>query len=81
MKSLSRLYYRLFKRYQRIECVFVQWAVADKLLRDNEGKPEHEQWTLAPEEDTNYVIGYIYLERRERILMKVNGVAITTKRA
>jgi hypothetical protein len=67
----------MFKRYQRIECVFVQWAVADKLLRDNEGKPEHEQWRLAPEEDTNYVIGYIYLERRARIIMKRNCVIVT----
>lgn len=67
----------LFKRkpkYRRLELKFVDYATGDKMIRGNEGKPESEQWVIAKEEDTNYSIGWVYLERRE----KVNVHVITT---
>lgn len=67
MKALRRLYFRLFKHYRRLELKFCSYTEADRLLRDSEGKPEPEQWRLAKEEDDNRTMGWVYLERRERI--------------
>ena len=68
MKTLRRLFYRVFKRYRRLEICCVTWHEGDQLIRDSVGKPESEQWQIAREEDTNRVIGVVYLERKERIL-------------
>lgn len=64
---LRRLYYRLFKRYRRIELNCFTYSNADKLIRENEGKPEKDQWVIAREEDKNYFYGMVWLERKERI--------------
>lgn len=67
MKKLKRLYYRMFKRYRRLEVRCFCWAEADDLLRHNLGKPESEQWRIAArEEDRNRAIGVVFLERVER---------------
>lgn len=69
MKWIRRFYFRIFKHYKRLEIRLVTYAEGDKLIRQNEGKPESEQWILAiPEEDTNFAYGYVFLERHERIL-------------
>jgi len=68
MKSLKRLYLKLFRHYNRLEFKFCNYDEADRLIRQNEGKPESDQWVLAPEEDNNHVYGWVYIERRERIL-------------
>lgn len=39
------------------ELVCVSYAEGDRLLRENKG------WRIAPEEDRNRVIGWVYLER------------------
>lgn len=65
---MKRLYYRIFKRYRRIELKFINYYDADLLIKSGEGKPESEQWFIAKEEDNNRVIGWVYLERKERIL-------------
>jgi hypothetical protein len=60
----------LFKRkpkYRRLELKYVSWKEGDKMIRENAGKPESEQWVLAKEEDTNYNRWMVYLERREKI--------------
>lgn len=68
--GLRRAYYRMFKRYRRLEFRALSYADADKLIRQNEGKPESEQWVLAEEEDNNRAIGIVvFLQRRERILL------------
>ncbi len=70
MKWLRRLFFRLIPCYRRLEIKMFTYAQADDLLDANEGKPESEQWRLAPEEDDNHpdVAGWIVLlERRERI--------------
>jgi len=67
MKALYRIYYRIFPMYRRLELKFVHWYEGDRLIRGNLGKPESEQWVIAEEENTNRVIGMVYLERRERI--------------
>lgn len=47
----------LFEPTPPRELVFVDYAHADQLLRENKG------WNLAKEEDTNRQIGFVYLER------------------
>lgn len=68
MKILRSLYYKLFKRYERLEFRAVSYREGDRLIRESVGKPEHEQWVLAiPEEDHNRMFGVVMLERRKRI--------------
>jgi hypothetical protein len=60
----------LFKRkpkYRRLELKFVSYIEGDKMIRENVGKPESEQWHIAKEEDTNRNYGTVYLERIIRI--------------
>lgn len=64
---MRKLYYRIFKRYRHLEIRFLSYAEGDKLIRESAGKTFGEQWRLAKEEDTNNVIGWVYLERKERI--------------
>lgn len=64
---LRQLYYRIFKRYRRLELRICGYSEADVLIREGVGKPEHEQWVLAREEDSNRVPGMVWLERRERV--------------
>lgn len=66
-KFFRRLYFRLFKRYERIELKCINWPSADALLKENRHKPEEEQWHIAPEEDHNQMLGAVFLERRRRI--------------
>lgn len=68
MKALRRLYFRLFRRYRRIEFRYVSWGVAHKLFQANPFQPATAQWHLAPEEDYNIVPGLVAIERRERIV-------------
>ena len=71
VQKLRRLYFRIFKRYRRLEFRAVSYAEGDKLIRASVGKPESETWVLAiPEEDNNRAFGLVVmLERRERIWM------------
>jgi len=68
MKALRRLFFKLFKHYERIEIGYFTYDEGDKRIRQNEGKPEDEQWFLAKEEDTNHAYGIVILERKRRIL-------------
>lgn len=63
---IRETYYRVFKRYERVELKFVTYKEADKLLKESKGKHEEEVWVLAKEEDSNKVYGMVYLERRKR---------------
>lgn len=67
MKLIRRLFFRVFKRYRRLELRTVGYAEADKLIRESAGKPECDRWDIAPEEDGNWAIGVVYLERKVRI--------------
>ena len=74
IQKLRRLYFRLFKRYRRLEIRYVSYSEGDRLIRENVDGPEAEQWHIAKEEDDNPLIGMfphigssVYLERRERI--------------
>ena len=65
---LRKLYFRVVPRYRRLEYRSFSYAEADRLIRENEGKPERDQWVLAEEEDWNRLAGVVVcLERRERI--------------
>lgn len=64
---MRKLFFKLFKCYRRLELRIVTYAEGDKLLKESVGKPENEKWRIAREEDTNRVIGLVYLERKERI--------------
>ena len=67
-KRIRRWYFRIFKRYRRLEFRSVSYGEGDRLIRQSVGKPESEQWVLAlPEEDRNQVFGVVMLERRVRI--------------
>ncbi len=48
---------RLWPRKKRLELRFLPYAEADKLIRETNGA-----WTIAPEEDENRRIGFVYLE-------------------
>lgn len=67
MKFLRRLYYRVFKRYRRLELQGMSWEDADNAIMENPNKPEGAQWHIAPEEDNNRAIGLVWMERRVRI--------------
>jgi len=79
VRTLKSLYYRIFKRYRRLELKLCTYAEADAILRKQgiPGNPD-EGWRIAREEDSNRVIGIVYLERRERILME-NEDSATSK--
>jgi len=69
IQKLRRLYFRIFKRYRRLEVRRCTYAEANKLICDTERSPEPERWELAAEENHNPIIGIVWLERRERIVM------------
>lgn len=65
---MKRLFYKIFKRYRRLEFAALSYSEADKLFRENPGKQECDQWVLAKEEDSNRSFGVVvFMERRERI--------------
>ena len=72
LRALKSLYYRVFKRYRRLELRVCTYEEASALLREQgiPGNPD-EGWRIAREEDRNHVIGVVYLERRERILTQL----------
>ena len=68
LRLLRRLFLRVVPIYRRLELVCVDYRQANELILGSEGKPLPERWTVAPEEDSNIVAGFLWLERRERIL-------------
>ena len=68
MKFFRRLYFKVFKTYRSIELKLFSYRDGDRLLKANDGKQEKDKWHLAKEEDENKQYGFVYLERRERIL-------------
>lgn len=73
MKWIKRLYFKLVPTYKRTEFGSFPWSLADRMIKDNEGKPEHEKWIIAKEEDSNFrplsfIEPHVYLEKRIRIL-------------
>ncbi len=68
MKLLKRLWYRLVPTYRRLELRCVTYAHGDTLIRGSAEKPESKRWKLATfEEDRNRRIGFVFIERRERV--------------
>lgn len=67
MKKLIQLYYKTFKHYTVLETKLVTYHEGDKMLTETHDKPEAEKWVLAKEEDTNHIIGMVYLCRKVRI--------------
>ena len=68
MKRLKKIYYKLFPHYRVLETRFVSYPEADKMIRLTEDSSESEKWVLAKEEDTNRIIGMVYLCRKIRIV-------------
>lgn len=68
MKQLRKIYYKIFRNYTILETKFVPYGAGDKMIRETHDKPEREKWVLAKEEDTNRIIGMVYLCRKERIV-------------
>lgn len=63
MKTLKKLYYKIFPHYRYLEQVFVSYEQASKLLDSGNG------WELDTKyEDTNTIYNRVYLCRRERIV-------------
>jgi len=67
MRVLKKLYYKIFKHYQVLETKFVSYQDGDKMIRETHDKPKAERWLLAKEEDSNKVIGMVYLCRKRRV--------------
>ncbi len=68
MKTLRKLYYKIFKTYSVLEERFVSWEEGDKMLRETDGCDEHERWVLSSKEDSNTTIGMVWLCRKQRII-------------
>lgn len=68
-QQIRKSYFRIFKRYRRLEVRRCSYAEANQLIGDTERLPEPERWELAEEENHNPNIGIVWLERRERIVM------------
>jgi hypothetical protein len=66
--SMKKIFYKIFKRYKVLETKFVTYKEGDKMCRDTHDKPEEEKWVLAKEEDSNRIIGMVYLCRRVRLM-------------
>jgi hypothetical protein len=64
---MKRLFYRFFKRYRRLELGLFTDREADTLIKVSVGKPERAQWVIAKEQCRHRNVGWVYLERRERI--------------
>ena len=67
MKKLRQLYYTLFKHYNVLETKCVTYKEGDKMLTETSNSQESEKWVLAKEEDTNRMMGMVYLCRKVRI--------------
>lgn len=67
MKALRKLYHKIFKRYNVLETKCVTYSDGDRMIRENDGKPESEQWVLSDLEDNNMAIGMVFLCRKVRI--------------
>ncbi len=61
MTWLTKLFTRKPK-FKRVELRFVPYQIGDMLIKKNVG------WRLAKEEDRNKLIGWVFLERVEKIL-------------
>jgi len=64
LKYFSELFEGIWKAFcppkrRRLEFRFVHWEEADELMRSESG------WSIAPEEDNNRIVGWVYLERLE----------------
>ena len=68
MKRLRKFYYRIFKTYNVLETKFVTYSEGDRMIKETNNKSEEEKWVLAKEEDTNKVIGMVYLCRKVQII-------------
>lgn len=64
---MKKLFYKIFKRYKRLELKFCSWDEGDRLIKANQFGIEEEQWHIANEEDNNKSIGWVWLERKKRI--------------
>ena len=61
---INALWERFFLRRPetvRRELRFVDYSTADKMMQEHPGV-----WTIAPEEDSNKELGWVYIERRVR---------------
>jgi hypothetical protein len=67
MSIVNQIYFRVFKKYRRIESRVFTYGDADLFLKSNDSKRECDKWHIAREEDTNTKPNLVYLERRERI--------------
>lgn len=69
MKFLRKIFFKIFKRYNRLELRFVNWKDGDDLIRQNANTTDtSKHWVIAKEEDDNKIIGFVFLERKERRL-------------
>lgn len=66
MNFFTKLWFKIIPTYDRLELKFLNWTDADILLKQNSNKPDEEKWHLAKEENTNQIIGMVYLERKKR---------------
>lgn len=73
MKTLRKLYFKLFKRYRVLETKQVEWQEAETMIINTRFSPENEKWIYAKEmydKETyaNHDYCVMYLCRKERIV-------------
>ena len=65
MPWIRKWFFSVFRFYRRIELRMFSYSEADQLLKDTHGCDEF--WRLANEEDTNFCIGVVWMEKVKRI--------------
>jgi hypothetical protein len=67
MRTLRRLFFKLFPTYRRLELRVCSWDEADKLIKAADGTGAENEWHIA-KEDEGMSFPMVALERRRRIV-------------
>lgn len=66
--KLRRLWLRLVPKFETLETQVAPYRDADKLIRETAHDPDDtKRWHVSPLEDSNPILGIVYIERRKRI--------------
>jgi hypothetical protein len=66
-KLIRRWFLKHFPKYEWSDERMTDYERADKMIRDTAHLPEHERWDVSPREDSNRIIGIVWIGKRKRI--------------
>ena len=65
IKRMIELWSKIFPEWRRVDLQLMSYSEANKLLAESENSTEI--WRVAKEEDSNYLIGTVWLEKIVRV--------------